>query len=161
MAGARHSNVLLTYLRPQARRVLLAGLLLSGIALQIIGPSSCAGSSIRWPGAETPLAQLFFPRRRVHGRSRHHARRADRPTWLGEQVARRATNAYAVTSPSTFSLDMSFHTARTPGELIERVDGDTRRWPAASRSSSSRSSAASPHDRHPGCLGRTPWSVGR
>ncbi|MFO1014159.1 MAG: ABC transporter ATP-binding protein [Caulobacteraceae bacterium] len=128
MAGARHSNVLLTYLRPQARRVmLLAGLLLSGIALQIIGPlvlrrfiDSVAG------GAETPLAQLFSLAAVFMAAAAITQGVQIASTWLGEQVAWRATNALRRDlAEHVLTLDMSFHTARTPGELIERVDGDT------------------------------------
>jgi ATP-binding cassette subfamily B protein len=46
-------------------------------------------------------------------------------TYLGESVARRATNALRYDlAGHCLDLDMSFHTAHTPGELLERIDGD-------------------------------------
>jgi len=46
-------------------------------------------------------------------------------TWAGERVAWTATNALrADLMGHCLRLDLSFHKARTPGELIERIDGD-------------------------------------
>ncbi len=127
MAGARHSSVLSTYLRPQAPRVaILAALLLGGIGLQIIGPlvlrrfiDSVAG------GAETPLSQLFALAAVFLIAAAITQAVQIASTWLGEQVAWRATNALRRDlAEHVLALDMAFHTARTPGELIERVDGD-------------------------------------
>lgn len=128
MAGARHSNILSTYLRPQAGRVAtLAALLFLGIGLQIIGPlvlrrfiDSVAG------GAETPLSQLLALAAVFLLAAAITQGVQIASTWLGEQVAWRATNALRRDlAEHVLALDMSFHTARTPGELIERVDGDT------------------------------------
>ena len=45
--------------------------------------------------------------------------------YVGMDVARRATNRLrSDVALHVIRLDMSFHNARTPGELIERVDGD-------------------------------------
>ena len=46
-------------------------------------------------------------------------------TYLGENVAWTATNALrAELARHCLNLDMSFHNNRSPGELIERIDGD-------------------------------------
>jgi len=46
-------------------------------------------------------------------------------TYLGENVAWTATNALrAELAWHCLNLDMSFHNTHTPGELIERIDGD-------------------------------------
>lgn len=46
-------------------------------------------------------------------------------TWLGENVAWTATNALrAELAEHALHLDMKFHNDHTPGELIERIDGD-------------------------------------
>ena len=46
-------------------------------------------------------------------------------TWAGEKVAWTATNSLrADLALHCLRLDLSFHKARTPGELIERIDGD-------------------------------------
>lgn len=45
--------------------------------------------------------------------------------WLAEDVGWRATNALrADLTAHVLDLDMGFHKRHTPGELIERVDGD-------------------------------------
>src|SRR5690606_33000490 len=46
-------------------------------------------------------------------------------TWAAESVSWDATNALRIDLVShLLRLDTSFHTRHTPGELIERVDGD-------------------------------------
>ena len=46
-------------------------------------------------------------------------------TWASERVAWTATNSLrADLMRHCLRLDLSFHKARTPGELIERIDGD-------------------------------------
>ena len=46
-------------------------------------------------------------------------------TWASERVAWTATNALRYDlALHCLRLDLSFHKARTPGELIERIDGD-------------------------------------
>src|SRR5205814_5595754 len=46
-------------------------------------------------------------------------------SYLSEDIGWRATNALrADLTLHCLNLDMSFHKAHTPGELIERVDGD-------------------------------------
>ena len=46
-------------------------------------------------------------------------------TYFSEQLAWAATNALRRDlATHTLGLDMSFHTATSPGDIIERVDGD-------------------------------------
>jgi ATP-binding cassette subfamily B protein len=46
-------------------------------------------------------------------------------TYIGENVGWTSTNALrADVADHCLQLDMSFHNARTPGEMIERIDGD-------------------------------------
>src|SRR5262249_61069022 len=46
-------------------------------------------------------------------------------TYFAENIGLTATNALrAALTPHCLRLDPSFHTSHTPGELIERVDGD-------------------------------------
>ncbi len=46
-------------------------------------------------------------------------------TYIAQNIGMRATNAIRTDlTLHCLSLDMAFHNARTPGELIERVDGD-------------------------------------
>jgi ABC-type multidrug transport system fused ATPase/permease subunit len=46
-------------------------------------------------------------------------------TYLSTEVGFRATNALrADLARHCLALDMAFHNERTPGEMIERIDGD-------------------------------------
>ena len=46
-------------------------------------------------------------------------------TYISENVGWTSTNALRANLPEhCIYLDMSFHNARTPGEMIERIDGD-------------------------------------
>lgn len=102
---------------------ILAALLLGGIGLQIIGPlvlrrfiNSVAG------GAETPLRQLFalaavFLIAAAITQASDRLHLAGRAGGVAPNALRRDLAEHVL------ALDMAFHTARTPGELIERVDG--------------------------------------
>ena len=116
---------LVRYLRPHRPRVaLLAALLLSSIGLQLLNPqilryfidTAAAGGVVR---ALLGAAVLFM----IVALSGQAVSVA--ATYLGEQVGWLATNALrADLAAHCLDLDMPFHNARTPGELIERVDGD-------------------------------------
>jgi ATP-binding cassette subfamily B protein len=120
--------MLAAYLRPQAPRVLLlAGVLLGGIGLQLLGPQILRRfiDSVTAHGAATPLARLwslaglFILATAAAQGARIGA------AWLSEQVGWAATNRLRHDlAVRVLRLDMGFHTARTPGELIERLDGD-------------------------------------
>lgn len=117
--------LLAKYLQPQQSRVTwLAITLLSSIGLQILNPqilryfidTAVAGGSSQ---ALFAAALLFIAVALVTQAL------AVAATYFGENVAWTATNALRVDlAVHCLRLDMSFHKARTPGELIERVDGD-------------------------------------
>ncbi|MFL5803806.1 MAG: ABC transporter ATP-binding protein, partial [Roseiflexaceae bacterium] len=121
----RYWSLLVAYLRPQRRQVAgLALLLIGGIALQLANPqilrafidSAVAGGA---PEALTMLALLFI------GVALLNQVISIVATYLGENVSWTATNALrADLAAHCLRLDLSFHKARTPGELIERIDGD-------------------------------------
>src|SRR5258706_5733994 len=121
----RYWSLLVAYLRPQRHQVAgLALLLIGGIALQLANPqilrafidSAVAGGA---PEALTMLALLFI------GVALLAQVISIVATYLGEKVSWTATNALrADLAAHCLRLDLSFHKARTPGELIERIDGD-------------------------------------
>ena len=118
-------RLLAAYLRPQGRRVvLLAILLLASIGLQLLAPLilrrfidlALAGEALRGLIA---LAVFFLGVAlvaQVVGLAE---------TYVAENVGWTATNDLrADLALHVLRLDPSFHGAHTPGELIERVDGD-------------------------------------
>lgn len=118
-------NLLATYLQPQQGRVAwLAITLLSSIGLQLLNPqilryfidTAVVGGSTQ---ALFTAALLFI------GIALITQVLAVAATYFGENVAWTATNALRVDlAEHCLKLDLSFHKAHTPGELIERVDGD-------------------------------------
>lgn len=113
------------YLRPQWRRVILmAVLLLTGIALQLVSPlilryfidTATAGGDLR---ALSIAALLFL------GSALLQQVLGVAATYWSENVAWTATNRLRRDlAAHCLDLDMSFHNDHTPGELIERIDGD-------------------------------------
>jgi ABC-type multidrug transport system fused ATPase/permease subunit len=121
----RYRELLLTYLKPQRANVaLLAFLLLASIALQLVVPQLLRTfiDMARSGGALDALANvalLFL------GLVALQQIVAPIVTYLGEYVGWTATNALrADLTLHCLQLDLSFHNSHTPGELIERVDGD-------------------------------------
>jgi ABC-type multidrug transport system fused ATPase/permease subunit len=118
-------NLLAKYLAAQRSRVvLLAVLLLIGIALDIINPQILRTfiDSATTGGASNSLmlAALLFIGVALVQRSL-----AISATYVGEGVSWNATNGLrADLALHCLRLDMSFHNLHTPGELIERIDGD-------------------------------------
>ena len=121
-----HYRALLsTYLRPQWGRVgLLAVLLTGSIGLQLLNPQILRAfiDAISTPAAGTPLlgiAGLFIALALTQQVLSVVA------TYVSERVAWAATNALRTDlTLHCLRLDLTFHKARTPGELIERIDGD-------------------------------------
>jgi len=118
-------NLLADHIRPQKGRfVLLAILLFGSIGLRIFAPqimrqfidSALAGtalSSLAWIASAFIAVALT---QQIVGIG---------ITYLGENVAWTATNALrAELAEHAVNLDMRFHNDHTPGELIERIDGD-------------------------------------
>ena len=121
----RYWNLLSTYLAAQRGRVLLlALLLLSMIGLELLNPQILRYFIDRVQGgaatgALVAAAGLFI------GIALVQQTIAVGATYVGEQVAWRATNSLRFDlARHALNLDLQFHNARTPGELIERVDED-------------------------------------
>jgi ABC-type multidrug transport system fused ATPase/permease subunit len=120
--------MLAAYLRPQIGRVLLlAVVLLGGIGLQLLGPQILRRfiDSVTAHGAALPLASLWVLA--VIFLAATAAAQVARvwAAWLSEQVGWAATNRLRHDlADHVLRLDLAFHNARTPGELIERLDGD-------------------------------------
>ena len=125
LSFGQHRRLLTTYLKPQRARVaLLAALLLTGIGLQLLNPQAIrffidaaeAGGSPR----ALLLAALVYL---VVGLLRRGL--TFTTSYVGLNVAWKATNALrSDLTRHCLRLDMSFHKTHTPGEMIERVDGD-------------------------------------
>ena len=121
----QHRRLLITYLKPQrARVVLLAVLLLTGIGLQLLNPqvmrffidTAQAGGPMR----ALLLAALVYLIAGLLGRGLTFA-----TSYVSLNVAWKATNALrGDLTRHCLRLDMPFHKTHTPGEMIERVDGD-------------------------------------
>lgn len=114
------------YMRPQAAWVaLLAALLFGGIGMQLLSPQimrrfidSAADESI-------PLAVVMTTALLFVGAALGQQVLNVLSTYLGERVGWAATNTLREDlALHCLELDMAFHNERTPGELIERIDGD-------------------------------------
>ncbi len=121
----RYSELLVAYLRPhKARAILLATLLFASIGLQLLNPQILRGfidsaASHGFSGSLITSAILFLAVGFANQIISVFA------TYVGADVGWRATNALRVDlAAHCLSLDMAFHNERTPGELIERIDGD-------------------------------------
>ena len=118
-------DLLAQHIRPQRGRfTLLASLLLGSIGLRIFAPqimrmfidSALAGEALQ---TLTWTALAFI------GVALLQQVIAVSVTYIGENVAWTATNALrAELAWHALNLDMRFHNDHTPGELIERIDGD-------------------------------------
>ncbi|HRJ76475.1 MAG TPA: ABC transporter transmembrane domain-containing protein, partial [Anaerolineales bacterium] len=118
-------NLLANHIRPQRGRFfLLATLLFGSIGLRIFAPqimrkfidSALAGEALQ---TLTWTAIAFISVALIQQVV------AIGVTYLGENVAWTATNALrAELAEHALHLDMKFHNDHTPGELIERIDGD-------------------------------------
>jgi ATP-binding cassette, subfamily B, bacterial len=118
-------DLLRRYLRPYTPRLIaLGGLLAVSIGLQLYGPqvirsfldAAQTGEAIRLLAS---LGVLFFivtvAQKGVELWT----------TYLSEDLGWAATNSLrADLTAHTMRLDMGFHKLKTPGELIERIDGD-------------------------------------
>jgi ATP-binding cassette subfamily B protein len=113
------------YLRPlRTRVILLWALLLTAIAFQVINPQLIRSFIDRaLDGADGPglltTAVAFMLLALGHQALTVSA------TYVAEDVGWTATNEMrAELAEHLLGLDMSFHKGTTPGELIERIDGD-------------------------------------
>ena len=121
----RYWDLLSEHIRPQKGRfVFLTILLLGSIGLQVVNPQimkyfidaatgGAAAQNLIW--AALAFISLAVVQQGIGVSA----------TYLGETVAWNATNALrADLARHCLNLDMSFHNDRSPGELIERIDGD-------------------------------------
>ncbi len=118
-------DLLYKYLKPQWKTALMLGLLLFGnIALQLVNPQiirnfldaaqAGAAASVLSRAALTFLGLALLQQGVTVLAS-----------YFGEIVSWTATNALRIDlTAHCLNLDLSFHNAHTPGEMIERVDGD-------------------------------------
>jgi ABC-type multidrug transport system fused ATPase/permease subunit len=122
---SRYWRLLADHIRPQRLRfALLTVLLISSIGLQVLNPqvmrsfidSALSGATNRTL-LFTALAFLIIAiSRQVM---------SIMVAFVGENVAWNATNTLrAELGRHALSLDMGFHNEHTPGEMIERIDGD-------------------------------------
>ena len=127
----RYRTLLLTYLRPQRFKVsLLAVLIAASIGMQLASPQFLRlfvdGIVASATGAGSIAAQgLMLAALAYLGMAVAVQLVSVATTYLGETVAWTATNALRRDlALHCLKLDMSFHKVHTPGELIERIDGD-------------------------------------
>ena len=121
----QYGKLLFQYLKPQwPTALLLAVLLFGNIALQLISPqlirsfidSALAGTAM---SVLTRLAAWFIGLAAIQQIVSVLAR------YLSENIAWKATNALRNDlAEHCLRLDLSFHNSHTPGEMIERLDGD-------------------------------------
>jgi ABC-type multidrug transport system fused ATPase/permease subunit len=118
-------QLLVHYLKPQWRRsALLAGLIFGNLGLQLVNPQILSTfidniQSGAPPNSLMNAALLFL------GLAVVQQIVAVGVTYVSENVGWTATNALRTDLVAhTLNLDLSFHKARTPGEMIERIDGD-------------------------------------
>jgi ABC-type multidrug transport system fused ATPase/permease subunit len=118
-------DLLSHYIRPQKLRFwLLSTLLLGGIVLQVINPQIIR-SFIDGALSGVQLRTLLFAALAFIGIAVLQQAMAVCVIYLGENVAWTATNLLREDlARHCVGLDLSFHNAHTPGELIERIDGD-------------------------------------
>ena len=122
----RSATLFATYMRPLGRQVaVLAALLAGSTALQLANPQvlrTFIDAATGTGGATVPLhwvAALYIALAVVQQGL------AVLATYFSERVGWAATNALREDLMlHCLRLDLSFHKARTPGELIERIDGD-------------------------------------
>ena len=117
--------LLAQYLKPQSLRVvLLAVLLLTGLALQLVNPL-IVQHFIDAAGAGAALEQLLWAAGAFLGIALLTQILSVAATYVGETVGWTATNGLRVNlALHCLKLDMPFHKTHTPGEMIERIDGD-------------------------------------
>ncbi|MEZ4736300.1 MAG: ABC transporter ATP-binding protein [Caldilineaceae bacterium] len=122
---ATYRSIWITYLRPHWRQaLLLLGLLLTNTGLRLYNPWLLAGfiDVAVGGGAMKQLAQLALLFLGVALVTQSNGVLVN---YLAANIGLRATNRLRRDLLlHTLRLDMSFHNEHTPGELIERVDGD-------------------------------------
>jgi ATP-binding cassette, subfamily B, bacterial len=121
----RYWRLLARYLSPQWPRMGLLAVILGGaICVQVVTPL-VASRFIDQATSGGALRDLFLLATLTMGLALVGQGVAIAETYVAENVSWVATNALrADLVEHLLRLDATFHTAHTPGELIERVDGD-------------------------------------
>jgi ABC-type multidrug transport system fused ATPase/permease subunit len=125
MLSRQPSDLLVTYLRPQRARVVVLGVLLpAGMLLELLNPqvirffldtASSGGPQAALLAAAAVFIAASLGQRGIGLISRY----------LSEAVGWSATNALRRDlAQHCLQLDLAFHKEHSPGELIERIDGD-------------------------------------
>jgi ATP-binding cassette, subfamily B, bacterial len=122
---SQYWSLLADYLRPQRLSVGLLGLLmLATIGLELANPQ-IVRSFIDTALAGGELTQLGRAAALFIGIAIAQQATSVAARYVGERVGWSATNALRRdVAAHCLKLDMDFHKARTPGEIIERIDGD-------------------------------------
>jgi ATP-binding cassette subfamily B protein len=118
-------DLLSDHIKPQrARFALLAFLLLGNIGLQLINPQIVRHFIDAAQRGES-VEKLLYAALAFIAIALVQQGVAVSATYTGENVAWTATNTLRVSLlQRCLDLDMRFHNDKTPGELIERIDGD-------------------------------------
>ena len=121
----QYTDTLVTYLRPQRKRALfLTGVILASTAMQVINPQFVR-SFIDGAMAGKPTGVLIWFGIAFLGVSLINQALSTIAAWQGAHVGWTSTNMLrSDLARHLLRLEMTFHNNRTPGELIERVDGD-------------------------------------
>ncbi|MBN1876103.1 MAG: ABC transporter ATP-binding protein [Anaerolineae bacterium] len=122
-------DLLATHIKSQrVQFAVLTCLLLGSIGLQIINPQIVRGFIDTASGdveSDTEVMPLLYAALAFIGIALVQQGIAVGATYMGENVAWTATNALrSELVRHCLRLDMSFHNETSPGELIERIDGD-------------------------------------
>ncbi len=124
----QYAALLSEYLRPQRKRVLLlAVLLLTSIGLQLLIPQILRAfiDTITSQVQQADQTRLMLMAGLFIGAAIIQQVVQVTATYTSESVGWTATNALrADLAAHCMRLDMPFHNLRTPGEMIERIDGD-------------------------------------
>ena len=118
-------RLLRKYLRPlRTRVVVLFGLLLTGIAFQVINPQLIR-AFIDGAAGGADLSELMALAAGFVLLAVGYQALSVAATYFAAHVGWSATNEMrAELTKHLLELDLSFHKTKTPGELIERIDGD-------------------------------------
>jgi ATP-binding cassette subfamily B protein len=122
------TDLLAAYLAPQAGRVAILGaLLFAGVGLQLVGPLVLRGFiDNAAPGPDAQPLAILWSLGAIYIAAAVLTQAAQvGAAWFSEQVGWTATNRLRRDlAGHCLRLDLTFHNARSPGELIERIDGD-------------------------------------
>lgn len=118
-------QLLVRYLQPQRARVLLlSGLLFGDIGVQLLGPQ-IVRRFIDLAEVGAALQPLLLAAGFFLGAGLLQQGISIAATYVSTDIGWRATNTLrANLLEHCLNLDMPFHNTHTPGELIERIDGD-------------------------------------